>query len=141
MLRAAVEQPTDLFDPATIELLGRAVWPGNVRELQNEIERAVAIARVGETITPGYLSPNLRSAVLPSQLSVKAPGLESIQDREPGRKGQSVARPLREARADFEARYIAKVLAENDGSISRAALALGISRVALHQKKKEYGLR
>jgi transcriptional regulator with GAF, ATPase, and Fis domain len=135
-------KPLGGFDPATIELLGRAVWPGNVRELQNEIERAVAIAHTGETITPTHLSPNLRSAELASQLSVKAPGLESIlQDREPGRKGQSVARPLREARADFEARYIAKVLAENDGSISRAALALGISRVALHQKIKDYGLR
>jgi DNA-binding NtrC family response regulator len=44
-------------------------------------------------------------------------------------------------RADFEARYIAEVLAENHGSISRAALALGISRVALHQKMKDYGLR
>jgi Nif-specific regulatory protein len=130
------------FDPASIELLGRAMWPGNVRELQNEIERAVAIARAGETITTTHLSPQLRSAVLSSsQLSAKAPGPESIQDREPGRKGQSAARPLREARADFEARYIVQVLAENDGSISRAALALGISKVALHQKIKDYGLR
>jgi DNA-binding NtrC family response regulator len=128
------------FDAATIELLGRAMWPGNVRELQNEIERAVAIARTGETITPGHLSPNLRSPVQPLRPAVQAPGPESIQDPEPGRKGQ-LARPLREARADFEARYIVEVLAENDGSISRAALALGISRVALYQKMKDYGLR
>jgi DNA-binding NtrC family response regulator len=129
------------FDPATIKLLGRAMWPGNVRELQNEIERAVAIAHAGETITPGHLSPNLRSAVLPSQVSVDSGLPESVQDRGPGRKGQSAARPLREARADFEARYIVEVLAENDGSISRAARTLGISRVALHQKMKDYGLR
>ncbi len=139
-------KPLRGFDPATIELLGRAMWPGNVRELQNEIERAVAIAHPGETITPGHLSPNLRSAAL-SQLTVSALGPES-EDSEPRGKSQSdphqrptAARPLREARADFEARYIAEVLAESHGSVSRAARTLGISRVALHQKMKDYGLR
>jgi Nif-specific regulatory protein len=125
------------LDPATIDLLGRVMWPGNVRELQNEIERAVALAHDGETITPGYLSPNLRSGVS-SQLSINLSGPESVKDRAPG---HSAALPLRDARADFEARYIAQVLAENDGSISRSARALGISRVALHQKMKDYGLR
>jgi Nif-specific regulatory protein len=125
------------FDPATIDLLARAVWPGNVRELQNEIERAVAIAHDGETITPDHLSPNLRSGIS-SRLSINPAGPESVKDREPG---HSSALPLRDARADFEARYIAQVLAENDGSITRAARTLGISRVALHQKMKDYGLR
>jgi len=125
------------FEPATIELLCRAMWPGNVRELQNEIERAVAIARAGETITPAHLSPHLRSAE-PSPLAVNSSKAESV---EPSVGSDSASGPLREARAEFEARYIAKVLAENNGSISRAALALGISRVALHQKMKDYGLR
>jgi transcriptional regulator with GAF, ATPase, and Fis domain len=128
------------FDPATIELLGRAMWPGNVRQLQNEIERAVAIAHPGEIIAPAHLSPNLRSAASSPPI-VTAPEPESVQDTEPRPKSQSAARPLRDARADFEARYITQVLAENHGSISRAALALGISRVALHQKMKDYGLR
>jgi transcriptional regulator with GAF, ATPase, and Fis domain len=128
------------FEPAAIELLGGAMWPGNVRELQNEIERAVAIARPGETITPAHLSPHLRSAALP-QPTVNSPRAESVQHTEPPRRSDSASGPLREARAEFEARYIAKVLAENNGSISRAALALGISRVALHQKMKDYGLR
>ncbi len=107
-----------------------------MRELQNEIERAVAIARPGETITPAYLSPHLRSAALP-QPTVNSPKAESVQDTEPYKGSDS----LREARAEFEARHITKVLAENGGSVSRAALALGISRVALHQKLKDYGLR
>ena len=72
-----------------------------------------------------------------------------MQDRGPhetsaqfvSHQGHAAARSLREARTDFEARYISEVLAENDGNISRAALALGISRVALHQKMREYGLR
>ena len=127
------------FDRSTIDLVSSAMWPGNVRELQNEIERAVAIAHDGENITPAHLSPNLRSAVT-SPLSINPRAPESVKDGEPG-PGDSVALPLRDARADFEARYIAQVLAENQGSVSRAARSLGISRVALHQKMKDYGLR
>jgi transcriptional regulator with PAS, ATPase and Fis domain len=135
------------FDPAAIELLCRAMWPGNVRELQNQIERAVALAHAGETITPHHLSTSFRSAIA-STLTPDAlkPELADRKTRdEPARLGsdlgRTAAQSLREARAGFEARYIAEVLAENDGSIPRAALALGISRVALYQKMKDYGLR
>src|SRR5205807_5215882 len=38
------------FETEVIELLTNADWPGNVRQLQNEVERAVALAREGETI-------------------------------------------------------------------------------------------
>jgi transcriptional regulator with PAS, ATPase and Fis domain len=48
---------------------------------------------------------------------------------------------LREARAGFEARYIAEVFADNGGNVSRTATALGISRISLQRKIKEYGLR
>ncbi len=49
--------------------------------------------------------------------------------------------PLRRARAAFEADYISRVLEEHQGNISRAAVALGLSRAALQKKMKEYGLR
>ncbi len=150
-LEAACERHHDKrlrgFDPATIELLCHAMWPGNVRELQNQIERAVALAHAGETITPDHLSPSFRSAVA-SALTPDAlkPELADRKTRdEPARlgshQGRAAAQSLREARAGFEARHIAEVLAENDGSVPRAALALGISRVALYQKMKDYGLR
>ena len=45
------------------------------------------------------------------------------------------------ARRGFEVHFIAKVLSEHNGNVSRAAQALGISRVALQKKMKEYGLR
>ena len=48
---------------------------------------------------------------------------------------------LREARAAFEAGYIAEVLRQQAGNVSRAALALGLSRVMLHRKLRKYGLR
>ena len=48
---------------------------------------------------------------------------------------------LREARAGFEARHIADALAHNGGNVSRTATMLGISRISLQRKIKEYGLR
>ena len=48
---------------------------------------------------------------------------------------------LREARAAFEARYITGILQRCDGNISRAAKLMGVSRVQLQRKVKDYGLR
>jgi transcriptional regulator with GAF, ATPase, and Fis domain len=48
------------FDPSVVDLLSPADWPRNVRELQNEMDRMVALATDGETITADHLSPTLR---------------------------------------------------------------------------------
>lgn len=50
-------------------------------------------------------------------------------------------RGLREARAAFEAQYIADTRREHGGNVSRTAAALGLSRVMLHRKMKEYQIR
>ena len=70
-------------------------------------------------------------------------GLEVFQPERPNRD-ESVARiagSLLRARATFEARYIAEVLRQQNGNVSRAARALGLSRVMLQRKMKTYGLR
>lgn len=119
------------FDPASMDLLVKYDWPGNIRELQNEIERAVALASRSETIMPEHLSDELRgvtavTSAKPLKISVTPRSNETL---------------LREARADFEARYIAEVFAQNGGNVSRTATVLGISRISLQRKIKEYGLR
>jgi DNA-binding NtrC family response regulator len=55
--------------------------------------------------------------------------------------GGPAAGSLQRARAAFEARYITEALRRHGGNVTRAAQALGLSRVALHRKMKEYGLR
>jgi len=106
-------------------------WPGNVRELRNEVERAVALARDGETIGPQYLSARLIDAAGASPDAV-AYGAAVC-----GPEGGS----LLKARAAFEARYIGEVLRQQGGNVSRAARALGLSRVMLQRKMKAFGLR
>ncbi len=123
------------LDPEALELLALWNWPGNVRELQNEVERAVALARDGDSIKAGNLSPALR-AVTP-QTPATAENFESRR----AELMAPAASPLRLARASFEARHIAEVLARCQGNISHAAKALEISRVALQKKMKEYRLR
>ncbi|MGH7859874.1 MAG: helix-turn-helix domain-containing protein, partial [Candidatus Binatia bacterium] len=51
------------------------------------------------------------------------------------------AEGLRIGMASFEARYIAEVLRQNDGNVTRTAKALGMSRVTLYKKMRDYGLR
>jgi Nif-specific regulatory protein len=115
------------FEPVALALLGGFSWPGNVRELQNEIERAVALARDGETIGPQHLSAKLAGG----------PGGGAAA----GPREEPDAAPLRAARAAFEARHIARVLREHGGNVTHAAEALGLSRFMLQKKMKEYGLR
>jgi two-component system response regulator HupR/HoxA len=119
------------IDPAALELLEKYDWPGNIRELQNEIERAVVLTPHGESIGPEDLSDELRAAAADSK--AKPPKISAT----PPPNGAL----LREARADFEAHYIAEVLAHNSNNVSRTATVLGISRISLQRKIKEYGLR
>ncbi len=134
------------FDPAVLTIFAHYDWPGNVRQLRNEIDRAVAMARDGDTIGVAQLSPDLRAAANRST-PIKAGAATASAtvttaaptDALGGRDGR--AQSLREARAEFEAAFITEALARHHGNVSRAAQALGISRPALQEKIKTYHLR
>ena len=100
-------------------------WPGNVRELQNEMERAA---------TP-RARRRPRSAL--GHLSAKLAGRLETRRRD----CRSTIGPLREARAEFEARHIAGVLRRHGGNVTHAAQVLGLSRAMLQRKMKDLGLR
>jgi DNA-binding NtrC family response regulator len=95
-------------------------WPGNVRELRNVIERAVLVTR-GETLTSEEIridAPRERPAAV-----------EALP-------GYSPTLTL----AEVEALHIARVLAEVDGQLGRAAELLGVHRNTVSRKAQEYGL-
>jgi len=136
------------IEPAAFALLTAYDWPGNVRQLRNEIERAVALTPQGATVRADAFSREItqparpqpgseegrRSADSTADSSVPVPPL-------PETHGRSKEGDLRSARIAFEARFIAEQLRSNGGNVSRTADALGISRVMLQKKMKEYGLR
>ncbi len=86
-------------------------WPGNVRELQNIIEQAF-VASTGNLIKLNDLPPLLR------------PILRPTADILPWSETQKA--------------LIQKTLQKTEGNKSQAAKLLGITRMTLHRKLKEY---
>jgi DNA-binding NtrC family response regulator len=109
----AMGKPVKDISPAAETLLLNYKWPGNVRELENAIERAMVISKDPE-ILPGDLPLHVeRRGEHPPELSLSA----------------------------VEKQHIERVLREEDGNISRAAITLGIDRGTLYNKMKRYGIR
>ncbi len=104
------------LSPDALELLTEHPWPGNIRELEHSIERAVALAS-GQVLTPDDLAPELRPSA-DASLFKGAPTLEEVKRR-----------------------YLAHVLQETGGNISRAAGILGVERRSLQRMLRRYGLR
>jgi two-component system response regulator HydG len=101
------------------DALLRYHWPGNVRELQHVIER-VLLAGVGDEIT----TADLPLDVLEANEAYLAPA--------------AAKRPTLD---EVERRYIELTLQVVRGNQTRAAEILGISRKALWEKRKRFGMR
>ena len=109
--------PARAFAPDAVDALRGYGWPGNVRELRGVVERASLVATAAE-IPASALPPHVREQ--PSTLWLG-------RDRRPSLK-------------DVEQQYIRYVLELVSGSQTRAAAILGISRKALWEKRRRYGI-
>ncbi len=101
------------FSPEATEFLLGYDWPGNVRELENAIERAVILAKDSLITVADLPQENI-------SLARSAP----------------IGKKLKEA----EKNHILMVLSETGGNYSEAARTLGITRMTLYNKAREYGL-
>jgi transcriptional regulator with GAF, ATPase, and Fis domain len=128
------------LEPETLDLLTNAEWPGNVRQLQNEMERAVAVARDGDSISLRHLSPEL---VSPSVRRAAAATDQAANGRAMAPNLLPAAKPssLADVIAVCERNAIAERLVQHNHNVSRTAASLGISRITLQKKMKEYSLR
>ena len=105
------------FEPETGERLRGYHWPGNVRELRSVVERAALLTSEG-------LVP---ARALPSELASQPQALWLGRARRPTLK-------------DVELAYIRHVLEATGGSQTHAAAVLGISRKALWEKRRRFGI-
>jgi DNA-binding NtrC family response regulator len=114
----------------TLALLKAHDWPGNVRELRNAVARIVLFGALG--------APSGRASPAPSGAS---PELAAP----PFSAASVTALPLREARdlvvAHFEEQYVRAKLREQGGNVTRAAVAMGVSRQFLHRLIERYSIR
>jgi len=110
----AVENQKEItdFSPEASDFLLKYDWPGNVRELENAIERAVILAK----------NSYIDAADMPQ---------ESLQLLQSAPVGKSLE--------EVEKEHILNVLSETGGNYSQAARILGISRITLYNKMKNFG--
>jgi two-component system, NtrC family, nitrogen regulation response regulator NtrX len=111
------------LSPEAVMELQRYPWPGNVRELRNVIERLMIMVP-GDTIGAADLAFLNRDVVTPHVPS--ATGGDLL--------------PLHTARDRFEQQYILRVLAAQQGNMSRTAEALGVERSNLYRKMRAFGI-
>ncbi|MCX6872000.1 MAG: sigma-54 dependent transcriptional regulator [Verrucomicrobia bacterium] len=113
------------ISPLAMHALQAHSWPGNVRELRNVIERAV-ILEPSEFIQPASL-PDFE--------------VESrLRDGPVEKSGSSRRGSLPEALLRFEKEMILDALEASDGSLSKAAAALDLSRHSLRYRMGRLGL-
>ena len=94
-------------------------WPGNVRQLRNLIERLVILCP----------KQNIDVEDIPEELF--------YTDAD----GISTQSPLRDARHEFEGRFILNCLQANNWNITETSKQLGIERTNLHRKMRHFKLK
>ena len=109
------------FTSDALDTLQTYAWPGNVRELRNAVERMVVLTR-SPKLTVRDIPPHLREGIETS--GTKAASAGSVVTME-----------------DAEKEMIISALNTHNGSRTKAAEQLGISRRTLHRKLNEYNLR
>ncbi len=128
------------FAQPTGELLLNYSFPRNVDELEEMVERAVAMGRPGEALQPwnlcGFQTCPYLGGAPQAACGFCAEGLTT------GGQKPSVAATgtLATAREAFEREYIVEVLKQVEGNRTAAATILGLSRKALWDKCKRYGI-
>ncbi len=138
-LRRAAQRngmPVPTVAEETLTEMIRHAWPGNVRELSNVVERLLISARDGRA---GGFSPDLlRGAPGGGEEASGRDGGTPDPERLvslPGGPGR-----LREELEKVERAAIESALREHHGEITATWQALGISRRALYERMKKYGL-
>ena len=104
------------LSPELIDALRRADWPGNVRQLENAVARMVAMSSGGDIGAAAFAAASAQEPVT------------------------EVALTWKEQLDAFDRGLIAQALDAADGNQSEAARRLGMSRSALVDRLKKYGL-
>ncbi len=116
----------DLFDihPEALAALEAFPWPGNLRQLENVMQHAVLVSS-GPELLLRHLPPAVQ---------------DHVETNGDGAPINGNGDTLHHQRDVIERNVIQRALMSHGFSRTRAADALGISRVTLYKKMKKYGL-
>ncbi|WP_243544384.1 sigma-54-dependent transcriptional regulator [Pseudodesulfovibrio tunisiensis] len=124
------------FDDSALAVLRVYPWPGNVRELKNFVER-MFILFAGETVGADKLPPEFKAVRATAEE-------EPAVSREPEDMDAVIAQgpdDLKQARAEFEARFLEAKLRECGGNVTQLARNVGLERSSLYRKLKTYNIQ
>jgi len=107
--------------PELLQRLASYAWPGNVRELHNAVARKVALGDLAST--GSHRIPDLQGAA-----RVPRPGESNDVIDEILAMNLPFPRAKQQLVAEFETRYVERVLERHGGNVVRAAEASGIAR-------------
>ena len=102
------------LSPAALTLLAQMAWPGNVRQLENVVEQVTALST----------TPIISEGAIAQALSNQDHVLPTFND----------------ARAEFEQRYLIKVMQITEGNASQAARIAGRNRTDFYKLLNKYDL-
>ncbi|HDH33882.1 MAG TPA: sigma-54-dependent Fis family transcriptional regulator [Nitrospirae bacterium] len=120
-----------------IELLMSYNWPGNVRELENIIKRAVVVAK-SDIIGAADISINMSSEPHKEEAQELSRAIDIIWDRAMAK--EITVDIFHSVISGAEKILIEKALGSAKGNKAHAASMLGITRVTLRKKMREYNI-
>lgn len=116
------------FTEEALERLAAYYWPGNIRELENQVTRMLILAQTDD-LGAELISPEILRGASAAEEEDPAADLALVGDG-----------TLKERVERMEARLIRETMIRHGWNKSRAAEALGLSRVGLRAKLERYGL-
>jgi len=133
---AGVSSPS--IQPEAITFLQNQTWPGNVRELENTVRQALLSAKTF-TITVDHVREVLAKSRQPISVTgqTHAAYISELLDRvERGEIQNAFTKML----SDLEPELYSQVIRRANGNLTKAAAWLGVTRLKMREKLKEFGL-
>lgn len=133
---AGVSSPS--IQPDAIAFLQAQSWPGNVRELENTVRQALLVAREF-TINVDHIREVLaksRQPITTTGQTHAAYIAELLNRVERGELENAFAKML----SDLEPELYTQVMERTHGNLTKAATWLGVTRLKMREKLKEFGL-
>ncbi len=132
--------PMPHLSEAALRALKACGWRGNVRELQNVFEHAVVLLEPGSEVQPADLPFLDDGAPLASALVSAPPAADPLLATTQGMQEQTFHSARDRLLAEFERRYLSRLVKQAGRNMSRAARIAGVDRTTLYRLMERHGL-